>query len=141
MIGPCIASRFGGRDWMLRRRIQLFLLSRTAGHRGLSETQITNGAQNKLLQRIAAILTAAGPRIRAGTWPPTEKAPLESVRHHWSGSTGRVSHDAFRVNHEAVTRLQRVVTVVRRRTHVEGQGNVPSSGRVVSWRKGPFAIV
>jgi hypothetical protein len=28
--------------------------------------------------------------------------------------------------------------VVRRRTHVDGQGNVPSSGRVVSGRKGPF---
>ena len=30
--------------------------------------------------------------------------------------------------------------VVRRRTHVDGQGNVPSSGRVVSGRKGPFRL-
>ena len=133
MTGPGIASRFGGRDWVLRRRIQLFLLPRSARHRGLSETQIkTNGAQNQLSNRIAAILTAAGPRIRAGTWPPTEKAPLESVPHCWGG---RVSHDAVRVSHEAVTRLRRVV---RRRTHMDGQGNVLSSGRVVSGRKGPF---
>ena len=102
MTGPCIASRFGGRDWIFRRRIQLFLLARSAGHRGLGKTEIkTNEAQNQL-HRIAAILTAAGPRIRAVTWPPTEKVPLESVQHCWGG---RVSHDAVRISHEAVTRL------------------------------------
>ncbi len=30
------------------------------------------------------------------------------------------------------------LSVVRRRTHVDGQGNVPCSGRVVSGQKGPF---
>ncbi len=83
---------------------------------------------NFLLNRIAAILTAAGPRMRAGTWPPTEleKAPLVLVLHCWGIW---ISHDAVRLSHEAVTRLRRVV---RRRTRMDGQGNVACSDRVVS---------
>ncbi len=64
--------------------------------------------------------------MRAGTWPPTEKAPLESVPHCWGIW---VSHDAVGVSHEAVTLLQ---LVVRRRTLMDGQGNVACSCRVVS---------
>jgi hypothetical protein len=103
----------------------------SSGRQGITadewQAQIkTSEAQNQLLNRSAAILTAAGPRMRACTWPPTEKAPLESVRHCWGG---RVSHDAVGVSHEAVTRLRRVV---RRRTHMDCQGNVPCSGGIVS---------
>ncbi len=85
MTGPVIASRLGGRDWMLRRWLQLFLFPWSAKHRGLSEAQNkTYEAQIELLNQIAVVLTAAGPMIWAGAGPPTEKAPLEWVQHCWS---------------------------------------------------------
>ncbi len=101
MTGPVIASRFSGRNWMLRRRIMLFLLPRSARHRGLSETQIkTNEAQLELLNPIAAISIRAGPRIWAVAWPLTEKAPLESVLNCCNCS---LSHTQSRCGHTVTT--------------------------------------
>ncbi len=78
MTAPVIARILIGRDWMLWRRIQLFLLPWLARYRGLSDKQIkTNEAQIEWLDRISAILTAAGPRIRADA--SDRKAHLESV--------------------------------------------------------------
>ena len=48
----------------------------------------------ELLNPIAAFSFRAGPRIWAGAWPPTEKAPLESVLYCWNAC----------VSHAAVTR-------------------------------------
>ncbi len=104
-------------------------------HKSPQCQQASRTARATAIQILKTNLDGPSPRIAISFWAgrPVSGRQLKSRLLN--------RYRIFRVSvsvtvQSEVTRSR--LRVVCRRTHVDGQGNVPSSSRVVSWRKGPF---